>query len=137
MGFGRADPDELPPGVDEAIEEALGSALVRQVDVVVARIARSDEARRTWVEGHLLPSLARRWLDEGVRLEWDESLVRWILDRPEGGGDGRGWERLIEDHLAPAILERLRSRAPGTASTASLRLSFRSGALRVDPVAAH
>jgi hypothetical protein len=128
VGFGRTAEGSAEEARERATE-VLGPDLAAQADLIVSRVAHTDEARRRWVEGHLLAGLSRRYQEQGVKLEWDESVVRWILEMPPAS-DHRSWERLVEERLSPALLGSLK--APGARKDVSLRVTARDGTIRVE-----
>ena len=130
LGFGRSGDTDLS-GAFEAAKEALGEGLLSQVDVVCARVGRNPEARRKFVEKRLLGALAERWRDRGVHLEWDESVVNWVLECPETApGMPHAWEHILEAKLKNAVTERLK--ASMSADSVALRVSYDGTAFRVE-----
>jgi ATP-dependent Clp protease ATP-binding subunit ClpC len=128
LGFSRAEATDVGE-VREIVEDAVGAGLLAQVDLIVSRVARSQDARRSWIEGQLLRDLSERWSAQGVRIEWDPSVVTWILDQPETGRDRRAWERVVEDRLGPVLL---RSLGAAAGKAVRLRVSARDGSVHVE-----
>lgn len=62
-----------------------------------------------WVREGLLEPVAATWQrDHGVGVEWDDSLVAWLVHEARERDLGRGGtERLFEDEAAPTIVETL------------------------------
>jgi ATP-dependent Clp protease ATP-binding subunit ClpC len=131
--IGFHGPSEAP-GQDwkRAVERTFGEAFADQVDVICAGGTNSEQARRDWLEHHLLADLASRCLKRGLRLHWDESIIRWILERQESEANKRDWERLVEADLTPLLVRYLPS--PQDPETRSLRVKWERNTLTVEPI---
>ncbi len=113
-----------------AAEEALGVELVAQADLVCAHAPSSAEAGRRWLTDTLLPDLARRYRERRVEFAWDGSLVDWLLGQRSAHQGLRGWERLLDEALSPALIPYLPS---GEAEEgASYRVRVEAGVIVVE-----
>jgi ATP-dependent Clp protease ATP-binding subunit ClpC len=132
LGFA---PVEAAPNTNlfQAAENLLGLELVSQVDLIANEIDGSDDARRRWIEKHLLVDLSERYLKQGLKLEWETSAVDWLMSQQNLQVNEREWERFVDGHLSPAIIPFL----PETGKERLLRLAVKySGAkIAVDPLA--
>jgi ATP-dependent Clp protease ATP-binding subunit ClpA len=106
LGFG---PVESVPEVDarHAAEDSLGRDLVEQCDLVCVGAPSSGQAQRLWLQHRLLADLAERYRRQGVRLEWDETLIDWMVGLEEAGEGRHNWERLIDERLSPVLIRHL------------------------------
>ena len=91
----------------DAAEEVLGPNLLLQADLVVSEVISSDTARKRWLEKQLLSDLAERYRKQGLMIEWDGTLVAWLLEQQASNAGEREWERLVDQELSPALIAHL------------------------------
>jgi ATP-dependent Clp protease ATP-binding subunit ClpC len=120
LGFhasGEGDPEAESEADGRALaERALGSHLADQVDLVCTEVPTAGAGQRNWVERNLLADLAERYRHRGVRLEWDESFIDWVLEqRKEHPGRTR-LVRLVEEQLGEALIPHLPEPSAGEQS---------------------
>jgi ATP-dependent Clp protease ATP-binding subunit ClpC len=97
--------EDLPTrAARDAAVEAFGRDLLERVDVVCADVPTADEAGRKWIEGHLLAGLSERYRRHGIDLQWDESLINWLLDHKAEQASQREWERLADERISPLLV---------------------------------
>jgi ATP-dependent Clp protease ATP-binding subunit ClpC len=132
LGFQPAgDADDAPARqLRPAAEQALGADLVAQVDLICAEAAATPDARRRWLQQHLLAHLAERYRDQGLQVQWDASLIDWMLAQQAAAPAARDWERLVDEQLSPRLIRYLP--AAGAGQARSLLVSYRGDGIHVD-----
>jgi ATP-dependent Clp protease ATP-binding subunit ClpC len=113
-------------------EEGLGRDLVDQCDLICAGVPASEKVRRQWLRNHLLADLSERYRKQGVDLQWDESIVQWMLGQEEAREGGRNWERLVDEWLSPMLIQYLPSLDAG--ERRSVRVRWERNAVQVEPL---
>lgn len=106
LGF-REWSDSPSVKVSQAAEKALGSELVAQIDLICTEVLTSEVSRRRWLEEHLLKDLSERYRKQGLRLQWDESIIQWLLTQQSAYTSKRDWERLVDTHISPLLVKYL------------------------------
>lgn len=112
------------------LEVAIGPELLAQVDIVVTQLQHQSMSQRTWLRRGLLANMTARYSKLGLDLQWDDSLVDWLVAHQRPVNNQRGWERLLDDHVAPALIRYLPS-APGKEVT-SLRIKYQSNVVQIE-----
>ena len=124
-GAGESGDDNRRVG----IEDALGVRLAGQIDLVFSEASRESEAKRRWLEKGLLSDLSERYSKAGVTLNWDESLIRWLLDQQGRRAGTRDWERLVDEKLSPLLVRYLPK--PGESRKTSLSVKWSGDKIEV------
>jgi len=121
LGFRQAE-EPSPATVRRAAEQALGTELVAQIDLICAEVAMSGADRRRWLRDYLLFDLSERFSKQGLDLRWDESFIEWLMTRQGAYTNPRDWERLVDECLIPLLIPYL-----PTASDQEVRLRIVRG----------
>ncbi|MDQ7858027.1 MAG: AAA family ATPase [Armatimonadota bacterium] len=130
VGFMRDEmPAERPTTLDVA--GLLGAELAAQVDRVCATAARTAPMRRRWVEERLLAELADRYRKQGLELRWDETFLRWLMERVATAANSRDWERLMDEQIGPLLVPHLS--AAGVGKPRVVRITWRDDGMHVEP----
>lgn len=138
LGFRPPAAAEQPPALEmpteRAVQEALGAELAAQCDLVCAGIAATGEQRRRWLEQHCLADLAGRFRKHELHVQWDESLVTWLLSRCADDGNQREWERLVDEEISPRLVAHLPDAGPdaGPPVEKRLRVKWDGGTICVE-----
>jgi len=103
IGFQRGDAAPVRPA-EVDLTGGLGEALAAQVDLVCTTVLQTDATRRRWIEDSLLADLSARYSKHGVNLKWDDSFVRWLLERHGASANQRDWERVMDESLGPLLM---------------------------------
>jgi ATP-dependent Clp protease ATP-binding subunit ClpC len=103
----RASEEPAGSNAAEAARRNLGEELMAQVDLVCSEVPDTNSSRRRWLQDHLLSDLATRYRQEGLDLQWDTTIVDWLLAQPEKGANYRDWERLVDARLSPVLVRYL------------------------------
>ncbi|HOK53241.1 MAG TPA: ATP-dependent Clp protease ATP-binding subunit [Armatimonadota bacterium] len=128
LGFRR--PDETSQSdIRELAERQLGEDIVSHIDLICTDLLSSDVAQRRWLEQHLLRGMTDRYKKYGVSLNWDKSIIDWILDAESGKATQRDWERLVDDHISPLIIQHLP--LPGEAHSRSLTIRYQGKSVEI------
>jgi ATP-dependent Clp protease ATP-binding subunit ClpC len=108
LGFHLQDqPQGIAAGeVYQVIGEAIGPELAAQIDLFMPGV-QPVEISQEWIKDHMLADLAGRYVKQGLRLEWDASLVAWLAEARSQFVSERDWERWIDYSLSPAIVSYL------------------------------
>jgi ATP-dependent Clp protease ATP-binding subunit ClpC len=111
IGFGLPqdeDGDEGSRRTEEAVragaEKALGADFVSQIDLVCDRLPEAGSGQRALVERSLLGGLADRYGHRGLSVEWDDSLIEWVLAERERHRRWGDLTRLVEDSIGEALI---------------------------------
>ncbi|HZS03012.1 MAG TPA: ATP-dependent Clp protease ATP-binding subunit [Chloroflexota bacterium] len=107
--------------VREAAERVVGAELVALCDLVCDDVVASDTTQRRFIEASLLAELANRYRKHGVDLRWDASIVDWLLAQQNAQQSRRGWERLVDERLAPTLLPLVPDSPGGQTKTVTVR----------------
>jgi len=113
IGFGLPEEagDDEARQADEAARagaaKALGADFVSQIDLVCDRVPEADSGQRAWVERSLLAGLADRYDHRGLSVEWDDSLIEWVLAERERHRRWGDLMRIVEDSVGEALIPML------------------------------
>ncbi len=127
---------EQPQGIGasevfQAIGETVGPDLAEQIDLFMPGL-QPVEISKEWIRDHMLADLAGRYLKQGLRLEWDASLVDWLAEARSQFVSERDWERWIDYSLSPAIVGYLPK--PGGPRHVGLLIKMDAEGIKVMPV---
>lgn len=103
MGFTHAPVDDSK-NVRSTLASLLGDSLLSQTDLICTGVPEADSSCGNWIEKEALPRITARFDKKGVRLGWDESVVRWFAAKQAGTGHRRDWERIVDEQLTPRLL---------------------------------
>jgi ATP-dependent Clp protease ATP-binding subunit ClpC len=120
VGFLRAEESPLPRATVNPAD-ALGEELAAQVDLVCTTVLRAAATRQRWIEKHLLAGLAERYRRQGLDLRWDETFVRWLVERERASANQRDWERLMDETIGPLLVPHLPHEGGRKARTLTIR----------------
>lgn len=132
LGFQLKDEQGVEIGdVYRAVADSIGSELASQVDLFMPGI-QPAAISKGWIKDHMLADLAERYLKEGLRLEWDASLVDWLAQARDQFLSERDWERWIDHSLSPAIVRFLPG--VGNVAAAAVLVKIEKNALKIEPL---
>ncbi len=106
LGFQMREEHIEAQEVYQAVSDAIGPELADQVDLFLPGV-RVMEISKDWLNERLLSGVAERYLKQGVRLAWDNSLIDWLYEQRLQFLNERDWERWIDDTLSPQIIPHL------------------------------
>lgn len=105
LGFGAERAAEPADDRRRLAAAALGPELAARLDLVCTeRPGAADE--RVWVR-QLLEDVAGRFRSRGLELDWDESVVDWLLQERAARPEASEWDRLVDDRLLPELVGHL------------------------------
>lgn len=116
--------------VYQAIAEAIGSELTDQIDLFMPGL-QPAEISEAWVQNHMLADLAERYLKQGLRLEWDPSLVEWMAQSRNQFPSEHDWERWVDYSLSPAIVDYLPKL--GGPKLVAIKVKMEAEEIKVEP----
>jgi ATP-dependent Clp protease ATP-binding subunit ClpC len=129
LGF-RASP-QLPVASElRNLEPILGAEFLAQVDVVITQLQQQPLSGRSWLRHNLLADIGARYSKLGLDLQWDDSLLDWLITYQRTFSNQREWERLLDEQLAPALIRYLPA-VPGKEAT-SLRVAYHGNVVHVE-----
>ncbi len=107
LGF-AVDQEEgvASPNVFKAVAESIGPDLAGQIDLFLPGL-QPVEVSKEWLKDTMLADLSTRFLKQGIRLEWDASLLDWMVNSRKQFLSGHDWERWVDYSLSPAIVDYL------------------------------
>jgi ATP-dependent Clp protease ATP-binding subunit ClpC len=120
IGF-RPTEQGAPDVLRQTMIDLLGADLLDQVDLVAARVLESGQAGKQWLEGDVLQTLSNRYRHQGVKINWDESLVKWLLKQQQAHTQRREWERVVESQIGRVLIPHLHPETPERANTITVR----------------
>ena len=106
LGFQMREEHIDAQEIYQAVSDAVGTELADQVDLFLPGI-QVVEISKDWLQERLLTAVAERYHKQGVRLEWDASLIDWLYEQRIQFLNERDWERWIDDTLSPEIIPHL------------------------------
>jgi len=112
IGFQRKD--TVYSEADLGIESILGIELARMIDLVCSKPCRESDNWAVWVHSNLNREVSANFVREGINLNWDKSLVQWLVD--ESAGDSYSYERILDRTVIPAIVKFLEDTPTGVKS---------------------
>jgi ATP-dependent Clp protease ATP-binding subunit ClpC len=131
LGFYRdGDGEAQQSNAREAVEQVVGEGLADQVDLIGLRAPHSGESQRRWLEKELLSDLSERYGKAGVSVQWDESLVKWLLEQQETHGERRHWERVVDEKLGSLLVRYLPD--SGAPQKRALKVKWNGDQIQVD-----
>jgi ATP-dependent Clp protease ATP-binding subunit ClpA len=81
------------------------------------------------LQNSVLAELTRRYQKYGVEVQYDASLVNWLLTQEEPNHEARAWERLVDEKVSPALIPFLNRTDAGSGRT--LLVSYTDGGISV------
>lgn len=131
LGFQLKEEKGVKPSeVFQVVADAVGEELAGQVDLFLPGV-RPVAISREWLQEHLLADLSARFLKQGLSLNWDESLVNWLLESRNQFASERDWERWMDYSLSPAIVDYLPK--PGGARVVTVTVKIENDSIKVEP----
>lgn len=112
------------------LEPILGAEFLAQVDVVITQLQQQPLSGRSWLRHNLLADIGARYSKLGLDLQWDDSLLDWLITYQRTFSNQREWERLLDEQLAPALIRYLPA-VPGKEAT-SLRVAYHGNVVHVE-----
>jgi ATP-dependent Clp protease ATP-binding subunit ClpA len=129
-GGGEREEDKQVTELGRAVSAELGASFTEWIDLIFAQVPTTQEGQRKWVQRNLLGRMSDQYRSHGLRLEWDDSVIRWILEQQEAH-PGRGeLTRLVEARLGEALIPHLPK--PGAGESAVL-VTAKRGKFHVEP----
>ena len=131
MGFQLKDEQGVEVSdVYRAVAETVGNDLASQVDLFMPGIQPATVSK-DWLKDHMLADLANRYLKQGLRLNWDTSLVDWLAEARNQFLSERDWERWIDYSLSPAIVDYLPR--PGGPKVNVVKVKMENNVIKIEP----
>ena len=132
LGFQLKADVEGSAGADifRSVAESIGEPLAEQVDLFLPGV-RPMEISKEWLKDQLLADLSQRYLKQGLRLEWDATLVEWLAASRQQFQSAHDWERWVDYSLSPAIVEYLPK--PGGPKVVAVTVKMAQDGLVIEP----
>lgn len=129
LGFQTATPSAA--GMDtRTLETMLDHRLLEQVDVIVTQLQQQLATERSWLQHNLLADMTARYSRLGLELQWDDTLLDWLMTHHRAMGNQRDWERLLDEQVAPALIRFLPAAFGKEAKP--LRVTYRESVIHVE-----
>ena len=129
LGFGTEGQETRPAdGRRRQAEAALGPELASRLDLVCTERPGTTDVR-AWVR-RLLDDVAGRFRSRGLELDWDESVVEWLLKEQTARAGAQELDRLVDDCLLPGLVGLLPD--AGGEDVKKVRVKCRNNAIQVD-----
>jgi ATP-dependent Clp protease ATP-binding subunit ClpC len=129
MGFRQAGEVQREPAREAAARE-LGEALVEQCDFVCSQVLAVGDTQRRWLQDSLLSDLSKRFHALGLDLQWDRSLLDWLLAQQKTRSNQRDWERLVDGQITAILKKHLPP--PDAPEARPLVVKYDGGAIHVE-----
>jgi ATP-dependent Clp protease ATP-binding subunit ClpC len=78
--------------------------LLAEVDASWSPVPLTAGRVETWIKAWILPPLAERYERQGLKMQWDASLVKWLSNEILEAGDLTRGERLLEEKVLPEMI---------------------------------
>lgn len=115
----------------QQVKELLGEELLEQVDLVVQPKPPTGEHLKCWLRNDLLSQLAAKYHSQGFQIEWEESLVEWLLSYHTRCKTLQDWERVVESYVALPLMEFFREPQKGAQEKSVYRVGYLAEQLQV------
>jgi len=134
LGFKAAPPraGAVHDDARHALEAVLGARLLAQCDVIATHGVEARLGDREHLEHTILGVVAERYRREGLELEWDASVVDWLLSLVQRGENALDWERLVDQKLGAELVRYERDTHDSGARRA--RVKCEKGAVHIEPL---
>jgi ATP-dependent Clp protease ATP-binding subunit ClpA len=120
LGFSH-EKKSAEPDVRGAIEGLLGPSLISQCDLVCTETVFDEENQLRWIRNHLLADLSKHYQRHRVHINWDSSLVEWLLSRHKEYTKQAEMERFLDEKLTPCLIPYLPREATDELRTLSVK----------------
>ena len=107
LGFGKTASEQGKDKAMKALEDLMRPEFLNRIDEIIAfnQLTEDDFAR---IAGILLGDLANNLAERGTRLTWDDSLVRYLVEKSYSLKFGaRNLRRLIEKEVENALAAKM------------------------------
>lgn len=102
LGFFQAEENEVSSDdIRDSIVQAVGADLEARLDLL---LWGQHAASRSWLEGQFLSDLHERYSKQGIDIEWDKTLVDWLVNATANGVSDTAWEHWVDNVLTPAMI---------------------------------
>lgn len=118
IGFVPTDEagDRKAAGLGPELSSLLVPDLVAELDVFWQPEQPTADRVQLWLKGWVLPALTERFQRQGLELDWDASVLKWLSEEIFASGDLAQGERLVEDEILPLLIPYLQG--PGKVTLA-------------------
>lgn len=109
-GFGFTPENEPLTSEDvfQAVASRIGDNLTERVDLFAFGLANEQGVSIDWLKNSFLAGLSSRFLKQGVRLMWDQTLIEWMASHQQANQlTEQEWETWVDRSLAPTIIPHL------------------------------
>ena len=117
------------PNVFKAVAESIGPDLAGQIDLFLPGL-QPVEVSKEWLKDTMLADLSARFLKQGIQLEWDASLLDWMVKARKQFLSGHDWERWVDYSLSPAIVDYLPK--PGGPKVVAVKVKIEQEKIKVE-----
>jgi ATP-dependent Clp protease ATP-binding subunit ClpC len=104
IGF-RAGEASGSDALRETTARQLDRELVALVDEVALARRPSTTHLRDWLRHTVLAELSKQYQGKGLRLEWSDTLVEWLLTHEPRCRTRADWERLLESQVLSELVD--------------------------------
>ncbi|GIU80955.1 MAG: ATP-dependent Clp protease ATP-binding subunit [Acidobacteria bacterium] len=105
-GFQRND-NQTDNTVRRAVKEVLGEDFAKQIDIICHVSAPSDKMQQ-WIENKLLAEISKRYLEQGMNINWDRSVVEWLLSHSNTLSDQHELEKWADENICLLLVRQLK-----------------------------
>jgi len=117
LGFNTTVEKPTWDDIYDAIRKVVGTNMADQVDLFVFNISSQDEQIGSeFLQAHWLGGLADRYRKQGVLIDWDASLLDWLVKQRVVNLSEHDWERWVDHYLTPGIINYLPEVGTGAVS---------------------
>ena len=132
LGFGKTASEQGKDKAMKALEDLMRPEFLNRIDEIIAfnQLTEDDFAR---IAGILLGDLAKNLAERNIRLTWDDSLTKYLVDKSYSIKFGaRNLRRLIEKEVENALAAKLIESYDH--AIVGAHVSVQDGALHVETV---
>ena len=113
VGFGAMESEGTHDTCRKAATAILGNGLMNLVDLVCSSLPAEDSQETVWIKNTLLADLTASYRNMNLDVEWDESLIRWLVREYNNRPDENLLERIVDEKITPSVMNYSNSNSNG------------------------
>jgi ATP-dependent Clp protease ATP-binding subunit ClpC len=105
LGFGRGEEEgREEERADIEVTPPLVPDLLAQLDLRWRPQRPTVDRVQRWLERWVLPGLSERYQRQGLEIDWDPTILKWLAEAVLTAGDLGQGERLVEEQVLPLLI---------------------------------
>ncbi|HQN44899.1 MAG TPA: AAA family ATPase, partial [Anaerolineaceae bacterium] len=107
LGFFQQTAEIGTDDIEAAVRASIGEDLASQLDLVLFGAHGEEGISPEWLEQNLLNEVVQRYSKQGLQIQWDNTLIEWLMEALSQGFSDSDWERWVDNILTPALIQHL------------------------------